>query len=165
MPGSKSALVLAATLAIGACTVAPPTGPSVLALPPEGKDLARFRDEDGSCRQYASAQVGHGSPTQAATRGAIGGAAHATSADLQQRYDVAYAQCMAASGNRLQPLPAVGYYGSYSHGPYAYPAYYGGYYGPWFGPTVSLGFFGRFGPRFHHPGFFHGFHGGGFRRR
>jgi hypothetical protein len=72
---------------------------------------------------------------------------------------------MAASGNRLQSFPTAGYYSPYYYGPYAYPAYYGGYYGPWFGPTVSLGFFNRFGPRFHHPGFFRGFHGGGFRRR
>src|SRR4051812_46808686 len=78
MLGSKSALVLAATLALGACTVAPPTGPSVLALPPEGKDLARFQQEDGSCRQYASAQIRYGTPAQAATQSAAGSAAAGT---------------------------------------------------------------------------------------
>ncbi|HYZ34485.1 MAG TPA: glycine zipper family protein [Crenalkalicoccus sp.] len=208
MPGSRFFLVLTVTLALGACAVAPPTGPTVLALPPEGKDLARFQQEDGSCRQYASAQIGYGSPAQAATQSAVGSAAvgtavgatagallgaaaggagvgaaagagtgllfgsavggnnaYASGAGLQQRYDMAYAQCMSASGNRLQAFPAAGYYppyayGPYAYGPYAYPAYYGGYYGPWFGPAFSLGFFGRFGSHFHHHGFFHG----GFRR-
>src|SRR4051812_43872628 len=78
MLGSRSSLVLSATLALGSCTAAPPTGPAVLALPPEGKDLARFQQEDGSCRQYASAQIGYGSPAQAATQSAVGSAAVGT---------------------------------------------------------------------------------------
>src|SRR5690349_21755050 len=170
MPGSKSFLALTATFALGACAVAPPTGPNVLALPPEGKDLARFQQEDGTCRQYASAQIGYGSPAQAATQSAIGSAAigtalgaaagallgaaaggagvgaaagagtgllfgsavgadtaYASGAGLQRHYDVAYAQCMAAGGNRVKALPAGGYYTPYHYGPYGYPAYYGGY--------------------------------------
>ena len=119
MPASKPAVALGVTLALGACAVAPPTGPAVLALPPEGKDLARLQQEDGSCRQHAAAQTGD---------------ANASRAGLQQRYDLAYAQCMAASGNRLQQalpgrpgLPAV-----HTTGPYGYPAYYTypAYYGP-----------------------------------
>jgi hypothetical protein len=203
---SKSFSALLGILALDACAVAPPTGPNVLALPPEGKDLARFQQEDGNCRGYASAQIGYGSPAQAATQSAVGSAAvgtavgagtgallgaaaggagtgaavgagtglllgsavgannaSASGVGLQQRYDAAYAQCMTASGNRLQSFPTAGYYSPYYYGAYGYPAYYGGYYGPWFGPSVSLGFFGRFGSGFHHH---HGFsHGGGFRRR
>src|SRR3954467_10504835 len=78
MLGSKSALVLAATFALGACAVAPPTGPNVLALPPEGKDLARFQQEDGNCRGYASEQIGYGSPPPPPAQSAGGGAAVGT---------------------------------------------------------------------------------------
>ena len=57
--------------------------------------------------------------------------AYASGGGLQQRYDLAYAQCMTASGNRLQAFPAGPYYSPY-YGPYAYPAYYTypAYYGP-----------------------------------
>jgi hypothetical protein len=202
MPASKLVGALSVTLALGACAVAPPVGPAVLALPPEGKDLARFQQEDGSCRQYASAQIGYSSPAQAASQSAVGSAAlgtalgaaagallgaaaggagigaafgagtgllfgsavgadnaYASGGGLQQRYDLAYAQCMTASGNRLQASPAAPYYPP-SYGPYAYPAYYTypAYYGPWFGPTVSVGFFGHSGHHAHHAGSFH--HGG-----
>ncbi|HYZ25191.1 MAG TPA: hypothetical protein VE690_23890, partial [Rhodopila sp.] len=98
--------------------------------------------------------------------------AHASAAQLQQRYDMAYAQCMTASGNQLQAFSTAGsyyapYYGDYGY-PYGYPAYYG------FAPSVSLGFFGRFDRDFHRPffhdgfvhrGFFHGGFGHGFGRR
>src|SRR6516165_7609306 len=43
--------------AITACAVAP-TGPDILALPPEGKDLTQFRQEDTTCRIYAERQIG-----------------------------------------------------------------------------------------------------------
>lgn len=45
-------------LMLGACVVGPPTGPNVMALPPQGKDLAQFQQEDLSCRQYADNQIG-----------------------------------------------------------------------------------------------------------
>jgi hypothetical protein len=72
------ALAGALALAVGACTVAPPTGPSVAALPPTGKDFARFRQEDLACRQHAQQDIGYGSPQQAANRSAVGSAALAT---------------------------------------------------------------------------------------
>ena len=37
-------------------------------------------------------------------------------AGLQQRYDIAYAQCMTASGDQLQAFPVA-----WPHGPYGYP--------------------------------------------
>jgi hypothetical protein len=46
---------------------------------------------------------------------------------LQQRYDIAYAQCMAASGDHVQALPVAWSYAPYEYG-YGYP----GYYSPWF---------------------------------
>lgn len=138
--------VLLGALALGACAVTPPQGPAVVALPPEGKDLAQFQQEDTTCRGYAQQQLASGSVT---------GTASASAAEQQQRYDIAYAQCMAASGNRLQQFSVA-----WPYGPYGYPYFYPGFYSPWFVPPVSLGFFGGFGPRFHHDhvGFVHDGH-------
>jgi hypothetical protein len=200
--------LLIGALALGACTVAPPTGPDVLALPPAGKNLAQFQQEDANCRGYAQQRIGDGAAQQAANQNAVGSAALGTgvgaaagallgaaagsagtgaaagagtglllgsavgansasvsATELQQRYDAAYAQCITASGNQIRAFPATPPYGAYT---YLYPPYYSPY-SPWFGPSVSLGFFGRFGPRFHHhrfarggfhSGFRGGFHGG-----
>jgi Glycine-zipper domain len=202
MFGARYLPPLLGTLALGACAVAPPTGPDVLAVPPEGKNLAQFQQEDTSCRGYAQQQIGYGAPQQAANQNAVGSAvagtalgaaagallgaavggagvgaaagagtglllgsavgadaATASGVGLQRRYDAAYAQCMAASGDRLQALPAgwpYGPYYGYGYGYYPYP----GYYAPWYGPSVTFGFFGRFGPGFRHRGFVHR----GFRR-
>ncbi|MGO8919553.1 MAG: glycine zipper family protein [Stellaceae bacterium] len=62
----KEIVVLAGTLALGACAVAPPPGPSVMALPAKDKSFAEFQQDDMTCRQYASAQTGGTSPGQAA---------------------------------------------------------------------------------------------------
>jgi hypothetical protein len=195
---AKAFLLVQGILGLTACAVSPPTGPAVLALPPEGKDLARFQQEDTSCRGYAQLQIGYGSSQQAADQNAVGSAAVGTAVGagagaaigaaegaaetgaavgggagllagsaigasnasasafvLQQRYDVAYAQCMAASGNSVQPFPVA-----LPYAPYGYPYALAAYYGPWFGPPVAFGFFGGFEPGFHHPVFFHH----GFRR-
>ena len=184
-------------LGLTACAVSPPAGPAVLALPPEGKDLVQFQQEDTGCRGYAQQQIGYGSPQQAANQNALGSAAVGTAVGaaagavigaaagaagtgaavgagagvlagaavgasnasasalaLQQLYDIAYAQCKAASGNRVQSF-------AWAYGPYEYPDAFSAYYGPWFGPPVAFGFFGGFEPGFHHHGFFHrGFHRG-----
>lgn len=78
MMRAPSALVLAGTLSLGACAVAPPTGPSVMALPGKGKSFAQFQQDDMACRQYASAQIGYGSPTQAANDSAVSSAVAGT---------------------------------------------------------------------------------------
>ena len=78
MLGIKPITVLASLLATGACAVAPPTGPNVLVVPSEGKDLAQFRREDGACRSYAQQQIGQGSPQQVANQSAVGSAAIGT---------------------------------------------------------------------------------------
>jgi hypothetical protein len=78
------------------------------------------------------------------------GNASSSAAGPQQRYDVAYAQCMAANGDHLQPFPVAWLYGPYGY-PYAYPAYYDG----WFGPAFGLGFFGSDDLHFRHHGFLH----------
>src|SRR3712207_1177615 len=117
MPSTRAIFGLVTALGLTACAVVPPSGPTVLVLPPEGKNLGRFQQEDATCRTYASSQIGS----------ALGAnTARVSGYTLQRRYDMAYVQCMAASGNRLQP-PMVGYHSS----PYAYgyPGYYyRGYY-------------------------------------
>lgn len=40
-------------VALTGCAVIPPTGPSVVALPPSGKPLSVFQHEDYACRDYA----------------------------------------------------------------------------------------------------------------
>lgn len=64
-------VTLVGALALGACAVAPPTGPSVMALPAKDKSFEAFQQDDNACRQYASAQIGFGSPAQAATQSAV----------------------------------------------------------------------------------------------
>jgi hypothetical protein len=160
-------LVLGATLALGACAVAPPTGPSVMALPGPGKNLPDFQRDDAGCRQYADQQIGYGSPAAAATQSGVGSAligtglgaaagallgvaagspgvgaaigagsglllgsavgantAAASGLGMQQRYDIAYTQCMYASGNQVQPGPGPAAY-PYAYAPYGPPGYYG----------------------------------------
>lgn len=199
------------TLGLVACTATPPNGPDVLALPPVGKDLAQFRQEDDNCRAYAQLQMGYATPQQVQNRstvtsavagtgvgaaaGALTGAAAGnagagaaigagtglllgsalgasygslSTAELQQHYDVAYAQCMAARGNTVQPLTL-----GWAYRPYAYPYPDWAYYSPWIGPPLTFGFFGVGGFHHHHGfqrhGSFHGgshggLHGGGSHR-
>jgi hypothetical protein len=62
----RSAFVLLASLTcVSACTIAP-TAPSVMALPGTGRTFDQFRIDDGSCRQFASGQVGGVLANQAA---------------------------------------------------------------------------------------------------
>lgn len=62
------------TLALGACAVAPPRGPTVMALPPAGKTLGAFQQDDYACRNYASFSIGNIPPGQAGTNAALGSA-------------------------------------------------------------------------------------------
>jgi hypothetical protein len=59
------ALAAGAVFLLGACTTMP-TGPSMTVLPGTGKSFDQFRFDDHDCRQYASSQVGGGSPDGAA---------------------------------------------------------------------------------------------------
>ena len=185
MQTARAALALLVPLSLGACTVAPPTGPTVLAVPNQGKDMQTFQAEDLSCRNYAAAQIGGTTPAGAANQSAVGSAAVGTalgaaagallgaaggaagtgaaigagtgllagsavgagnaqvsSGSLQQRYDMAYTQCMASVGNGVQaPPPAVVAY------PAPYPAYGYGYpYAyPYYGPSLSFGYYRGWG--------------------
>jgi hypothetical protein len=62
--------LLIAVAALSACATMP-TGPSVLALPGEGKSFDEFRADDAVCRQFAYEQAGGTTGQQAAQDSAI----------------------------------------------------------------------------------------------
>ncbi|MGA8049498.1 MAG: hypothetical protein WCA09_04915, partial [Burkholderiales bacterium] len=70
--------VVAAALALGACAVVPPSGPSVMVLPGEGKSFDQFRADDFQCRQFADAQIGGAQPSQAQVNSGVASAAIGT---------------------------------------------------------------------------------------
>lgn len=57
--------MLSAALVLHGCATTP-DGPSVMSLPGSGKSFEQFRQDDNSCRQYGSAQIGGSSAEQAA---------------------------------------------------------------------------------------------------
>lgn len=68
---------------LGGCAVAPPSGPSVVALPRSGEPLDQFQQDDYACRDYAfqssdAAGAAHSATTNSvnsAALGTLGGAA------------------------------------------------------------------------------------------
>jgi outer membrane lipoprotein SlyB len=68
---------LLATPLLAAC-VGMPTGPSMLVLPGTGKTFDQFRYDDYNCRQFAYAQVGGMTPTQASVTSGVASAAIGT---------------------------------------------------------------------------------------
>jgi Glycine-zipper domain len=74
MPRVSPAIALVGAIALTACAVPPPTGPSVMALPAKGKSFEEFQQDDATCRQFASQQIGYGSPAQAADESAVNSA-------------------------------------------------------------------------------------------
>jgi hypothetical protein len=94
----------------------------------------------------AGAAIGAGAGLLAGS--AVGASnAQAAGLGLQQRYDIAYSQCMASSGNSVAApqAPVVAYgYPAYAYPAYGYPAYgYPAYAYPY--PAVGLGFYGGYG--------------------
>ena len=49
-------------MAVCNCAAVAPTGPNIVALPPPGKDLAQFQQEDARCRGYAQEQLAAPAP-------------------------------------------------------------------------------------------------------
>jgi hypothetical protein len=74
MPRLSPAIALVGAIALAGCAVPPPTGPSVMALPAKGKTFEEFQQDDATCRQFASQQIGNGSPAQAANESAVNSA-------------------------------------------------------------------------------------------
>jgi outer membrane lipoprotein SlyB len=67
-------IVAVSVLALGGCAVAPPTGPSVAVMPGKDKSFEAFQADDGTCKQYASQQIGGVAPAQAASESVAGSA-------------------------------------------------------------------------------------------
>ncbi len=44
-------------LALGACTAAPPSGPTIVSMPGQGKSWDQFQADDAACKAYASSQM------------------------------------------------------------------------------------------------------------
>jgi uncharacterized protein YcfJ len=74
MSRSIPVLGLTALLALAACTAPMPTGPSVMALPPQGKTFEAFQEDEYVCRAYAIQATGGANPTQAGQQAAVGSA-------------------------------------------------------------------------------------------
>ncbi|MFC0397290.1 glycine zipper domain-containing protein [Paraburkholderia rhizosphaerae] len=53
----RLAPIAALIAACGGCAIAPPTYPTITALPPKGKSLNEFQQDDYSCRAYASQTI------------------------------------------------------------------------------------------------------------
>ena len=60
------------------CAVIPPSGPSVVALPPNGKPMAVFQQEDYACRNYAFRSDGGATPANDALSNGVGSSAIGT---------------------------------------------------------------------------------------
>ena len=77
-------------------------------------------------RGGAGIGAGYGAGAGLATGAAIGsGQSNAANYSLQQRFDIAYTQCMYSSGNSVQS-PPIGFSPAvvgYPYAPYAYPGY------------------------------------------
>jgi hypothetical protein len=78
MSPAKPLLVLG-VLTVSACAVVPPSGPTVAAMPGQGKTLDQFRADDNNCRGYA-AQMTSAAPgqAQAATNNSVAAAVGGT---------------------------------------------------------------------------------------
>ena len=61
-------LGLLSALALSACTVAPPSGPSVVAMPGQGKSWPQFQQDDAYCKSYAQAQMPDAAQTAQASQ-------------------------------------------------------------------------------------------------
>lgn len=73
----KSAALMALMLP-AACAFAPPSGPSVLAVPGANKDLATFEQDEITCRNYAQWRIGAQSPSGVAGQSTLNGAVAGT---------------------------------------------------------------------------------------
>src|SRR5512132_351064 len=90
-------LTLLASLALAGCA-APPTAPSVFALPGRDKPFEQFTADDNRCRQYAGER-----------ERSAAGQTTPSDIEMQRRYDTAYVQCMYAAGHRV---PVAGVFAS-----------------------------------------------------
>ena len=81
-------LAAAAALLVAGCASIP-SGPSVMVLPGTTKTWDQFQVDDADCRSYSSSVIGNKAAEDASGR------------SPQQRYDVAFQQCMYAKGHQV----------------------------------------------------------------
>src|SRR6185437_871703 len=125
----RTTLVLVAATGLLAACAQPPMGPRVAVMPAPNKPFNVFQEDDATCRQFAQnsvagtteqannaqvggaiigtilgggqgAAIGAGAGAIGGTAYGSGGAQHATYS-AQQRYDIAYSQCMYSHGNQV----------------------------------------------------------------
>jgi hypothetical protein len=65
-------------VALTGCAVMPPDGPSVVALPPNGKPMSVFQQEDYACRNYAFQADNAAAPAHDALPAGVGSSAIGT---------------------------------------------------------------------------------------
>ncbi|MBB5427696.1 outer membrane lipoprotein SlyB [Paraburkholderia atlantica] len=65
-------------LALGGCAVAPPSGPSIAAMPRSGEPLGQFQQNDYACRDYANQTTNPSGAAQAASTNSVNSAALGT---------------------------------------------------------------------------------------
>src|SRR5260221_4686182 len=99
-------------LALGACAATLPTGPTVMALPAQGKSFVDFQQDDLDCRQYAAQQTGGVSPSEAASESLAGNPAICTLLGAAAGAAIGAATGGAAAGGVRcawqRPSPAAG---------------------------------------------------------
>ncbi|MGP8025165.1 MAG: glycine zipper family protein [Acidocella sp.] len=61
-------LAMLPLLALGACSVAPPSGPTVVAMPAPGKSWPQFQEDDYNCRNYAQSRISNSGQVSADTQ-------------------------------------------------------------------------------------------------
>ncbi|MPW21326.1 hypothetical protein GCT13_31735 [Paraburkholderia sp. CNPSo 3157] len=90
---------------VAAGCVSQPIGPAVAVKPGHDKPFTVFLQDDAQCKQYAREQLARGVDTRAASD------AHVPRAQLnvQQRYDLAYLECMRAKGNEVTERAGINY--------------------------------------------------------
>jgi hypothetical protein len=94
--------IVVTVCAVAAGCVSQPIGPAVAVKPGRDKPFTVFLQDDAQCKQYAREQLARGVDTRAASD------AHVSRAQLnvQQRYDLAYLECMHAKGNEVHERAA-----------------------------------------------------------
>ena len=75
MNSVRPTIALAGLIALAGCVPPPPPGPTVSAVPGQGKDYATFQRDDAACQQDASRAVNGVNPGAAATQNGVASAA------------------------------------------------------------------------------------------
>jgi hypothetical protein len=89
--------IAVAVCAVAAGCVSQPVGPAVAVKPGRDKPFNVFLQDDAQCKQTAREELARGVNTRAASDADVPRA----QLNVQQRYDLAYLECMRAKGNQL----------------------------------------------------------------